>query len=98
MTKTLYIAFYDDEEGADRESWNTFYTPWVAAWTEADARRLAQAAIDQRVVDEFNYMFGIDITTVTDESTLAADARDELEYLRNRAKSMVIEIQEGEIN
>jgi hypothetical protein len=98
MTKTLYIAFYDDEEGADRESWNTFYTPWVAAWTEADARRLAQAAIDQRVVDEFNYMFGIDITTVTDESTLAADARDELEYLRNRAKSMVIEIQEGEIS
>jgi hypothetical protein len=97
MTKKLYIAFYDDEEGGSRENWNTFYTPWVAAWTEADARRLAQAAIDQEVIDEFKRQFGIDLTTVTDESTLAADAQEELNYLRQRAKDMHIEIQEGEI-
>jgi len=97
MTKTLYIAFIDDEEGMDRESWNTFYTPWVAAWTEADARRLAQAAIDQAVIDEFKQQFGIDITTVTDESTLASDAQDELNYLRLRARGKYIEIQAGEI-
>lgn len=97
MTKKLYIAFYDDELGRDRENWSTFYTPWVAAWTYSDAERLAQEAINQEVIDSIEQQFGIDLTTVTDESTLAVDVIDELEYLRNRAKRKVVEVQEGEI-
>lgn len=97
MTRKIYIAFYDDADGMDRESWNTFYTPWVAAWSESEARLKVAAAIEKDIVDSIKYQFKIDITTVTDSSTLRKEVLEELEYLRDRAKKKHIEIQTDEI-
>ena len=95
MTQKIFIAFYDDEEGGSRENWNTFYTPWVAGKTEEEARARAKAAIQQTIVDGMKY-HGVDMETV-DESTLSDFLAEELEYYRNCANSMHIEIQEGEL-
>jgi hypothetical protein len=99
MTKKLYIAFYDDEEGAEpREAGTRSILPGLLHGLKLMLVVLPRQLSTNEVVDEFKrHMFGIDLTTVTDESTLAADAQDELDYLRQRAKDMHIEIQEGEI-
>jgi|SRR6056297_177118 len=97
MTK-LYIAFYDDEDGWDRESWNTFYTPWVASTvSRADAEQKARAAIQAEIAESIKDQFNVDITQVNDESTLSEEIREELECERQRAKDKHIEIQEGEL-
>lgn len=93
MTQKIFIAFYDDDEGGSRENWNTFYTPWVAGKTEEEARDKAKAEIQQTIVDGMKE-HGVDIETV-DETTLTAVQAHDLEYLRDCASDMTIEIQEG---
>ena len=93
----IYVAFYDDEDGVDRESWNTFYTPWVAATTEADARRLAEEAIKARTVELLKDWHNIDLTQVADESALPERVQEDLKYLRDLENRMGIEIQSGEL-
>jgi len=50
---TIYIAFYDEEDGCDRESWSVFYTPFVAATTQQKAYDLAEAAIKKMIVEMY---------------------------------------------
>lgn len=95
MTQKIFIAFYDDEDGGDRENWNTFYTPWVAGKTKEEARARAEAAIQQTVVDGMKE-YGVDMEDF-DEAALSVEEAEELEYLRNCASDMIIEIQEGEL-
>lgn len=92
MTK-IYVAFYDDEDGGSRENWNTFYTPWVASTTSEGAEKLAKAAIADKIVENVNYEFRIDLATV-DRSTLDAEVID---FIQREESRYHIEIQEGEL-
>jgi hypothetical protein len=95
---TIYIAFYDDEEGGARENWNTFYTPWVAATTPERARRLAEEAIAKMVVDYILKEYDVDLNEMSiddiDDEILRDEVREEYDTLINRYD---IEIQSGEL-
>ena len=90
---TIYIAFYDDEDGGSRENWNTFHTPWVASNTYEGAKKLAKAAIADKIAEDVKYEFDIDLATV-DRSTLDAEV---LGYIMDEEARYHIEIQEGDL-
>ena len=97
MTK-IYVAFYDPEEGWDREHWNTFYTPWVASTTEQGAKNLAEEKIREMILENFSYFHKIDFKT--DEFTEIKDQKLREEIRREyegKIKEYHIEIQEGEM-
>lgn len=95
MTK-IYIAFYDEYDGCNRESWNTFYTPWVASLTRDGAKSLAKDAIKKQVIDNIKITFKVNLNTTDiddiQDKTLQAEVRD---HYDTWIKEYHIEIQEG---
>lgn len=45
--QTVYLLFYDQEDGTNRESWSVFYTPYeIFSTEEARAQRKEQLSLE----------------------------------------------------
>lgn len=93
MMNKIYVAFYDKEEGGDRENWNTFYTPWVAATDRDRAIELAEEKLKEEI---YEAMAWDDENFDTSVAIRDMNETDQVAYRRYRAEYH-IELQEGEL-
>lgn len=89
----VYVAFYDEAEGRDQESWNTFYTPWVAATDRDCAIEMAEEKLKEMIYED---MAWDDENFDTSVAIQDMNETDQVAYRRHRAKYH-IEIQEDDL-